>query len=729
MSKNMRVYQLARELDVESKEILRILQEDMKIDVSNHMSTINNQVAARVRRIMAGPKDRGVKGPVPAAPQAAVPATPPPAAGELPKKAKPAALPLKSRKPEKPVAEKIAVEAEDNNQSRFEEYEEYETDDSLRRPLRPRKHQSREITLTGPVKVGDLADKLGMKHRDAVQELVNMGVMAGANQELDLKTATRFAGEMGASVNIEEAPAPEPLWEELGPQTQADPARLRPRWPVVTVLGHVDHGKTTLLDAIRKTNVTSQEAGGITQHIGASVVEVEGKKIVFLDTPGHEAFTAMRARGASVTDIAVLVVAADDGVMPQTEEAINHARDAGVPIIVAINKIDRANAQPDVVKQQLSDRGLVPEEWGGETVMVPVSALQKEGISELLDMILLVAEMEELQADPEVEAGGVVIEARLDKGRGPVATVLIQSGTLRRGDAFVAGACYGRVRAMLDFRGENLNEAGPATPVEILGLADVPNAGDLLQVVADEKTARNVAAERQKTVRDHELASSRSVTLDDFYRRMQAGSAKELKLILKGDVQGTVEALRGILEKFSHEEVGINIVHAGVGAITESDVMFASASGAIIIGFNVRPNSGALRTAEEEKIEIRTYRVIYEILDDIKAALEGMLEPEQREVVTGRAEVRATFRVPDLGAVAGLYVNDGKIVRNGRVRVLRDGVVVHEGRIASLKRFQDDVREVAQGYECGLGIEKFNDIKEGDELEVFVTEKVKRALT
>ncbi|PZN12048.1 MAG: translation initiation factor IF-2, partial [Bacillota bacterium] len=513
-------------------------------------------------------------------------------------------------------------------------------------------------------------------------------------------------------------------------EPEEDPDHLQPRPPVVTVMGHVDHGKTSLLDRIRQTRVTAQEAGGITQHIGASVVEVGDKRIVFLDTPGHEAFTALRARGAQVTDIAVLVVAADDGVMPQTVEAINHARAAGVPIVVAITKVDKPEANPDRVRQQLTEYNLVPEEWGGDTVMVEVSSVTGQGIDELLEMILLVAELQELKANPNRPARGTVIEAKLDRGRGPVATVLVQTGTLRVGDAFVCGTTYGRVRALFDDRGRSIKEAGPSTPVEVLGASEVPDAGDRLEVVADEREARAIAERRQEERRrDEQSRAARGLTLEQFAQqaRGEAGE-RELRLVVKADVQGSLDALVPALERLSNEEVYVRILHAGLGAISEWDVMLAAASRAIVVGFNVRPDTNARQTAEKENVEIRTYRVIYELLDDVKAALQGLLKPVIREVVIGQAEVRATFRVPGVGTVAGCYVTEGKVARNARVRVVRDGTVVYEGRIASLKRFKDDVREVNQGYECGVGIERFNDVKEGDVLEVFQEQEVARTL-
>ncbi|APC08189.1 translation initiation factor IF-2 [Neomoorella thermoacetica] len=580
-----------------------------------------------------------------------------------------------------------------------------------------------KITLTGSITVQELAKRIGKTAAEVIKYLMGQGIMATINQELDLETAALVAQDLGAIVEIKaEKPITE-LEDLVDP-----PETLRERPPVVTVMGHVDHGKTSLLDAIRRTNVTASEAGGITQHIGAYQVRLKNRKITFLDTPGHAAFTAMRARGAQATDIAILVVAADDGVMPQTIEAINHAKAAGVPIVVAINKIDRPEANPERVKQQLTEYGLVPEEWGGDTIMVPVSAVTKEGLNDLLEMVLLTADVAELKANPDRPARGIVIEAKLDRGRGPVATMLVQKGTLKIGDNLVAGSVYGRVRAMIDDRGERVNSAPPSTPVEVLGLSELPEAGDIFQVVEDEKLARQIASSRQEEKRQEELKAASKTTLDDLFKQMEAGEVKELNLVIKGDVQGSVEALRGALEQLSTSEVKVNLLHGGVGAITETDVMLAAASKAIIIGFNVRPEANVRKAAEEAGVEIRLYRVIYEVIDDVKAAMSGLLEPEEREVILGRAEVRATFKVPKAGTVAGCFVTEGKIQNRALARVIRDGVVVFEGRIESLKRFKDDVREVAQGYECGVGLEKFNDIKEGDVIEAYTIEEIQREL-
>jgi translation initiation factor IF-2 len=548
--------------------------------------------------------------------------------------------------------------------------------------------------------------------------------MATINQEIDVDTITLVSEEFGVTVEYKEE-VDQALFEEIE-ETDA-PEDLKERPPVVTIMGHVDHGKTTLLDTIRQSKVAASEAGGITQHIGAYQVESGGKKITFLDTPGHAAFTTMRARGAQVTDITVLVVAADDGVMPQTIEAINHAKAADVPIIVAVNKIDKPEANPDRVKQQLTEHGLVPEEWGGDTIFVPVSALKGEGIDDLLEMILLVAEVQELKANPNKRARGVVIEAELDKNRGPVATILVQNGSLRVGDALVAGNYFGKVRAMINDRGRRVKEATPSTPVEILGLSDVPNAGDPFMVFQDEKQARSIADVRAERQRQKELKGQTRITLDDLYKQIQEGDVKELNIIIKADVQGSAEALRGGLEKIDVEGVKVNIIHSGVGAITESDIILASASNAIVIGFNVRPEPNARTMAEQEKVDLRLHRVIYDVIEEIESAMKGMLDPEYEEKVVGTAEVRQTFKVSKVGTIAGCYVTNGKVVRDGKARLIRDGVVIHEGEVDTLRRFKDDVREVAQGYECGMTLQNFNDIKEGDIIEVYVVEEVERA--
>lgn len=571
------------------------------------------------------------------------------------------------------------------------------------------------------IAIRNFAGKVGVQATAIVKYLFGQGQMVTVNDDLDYETAAAIAERLGFTVVRPEDPLAAMVADEEDP-----PESLQPVPPVVTIMGHVDHGKTTLLDAIRKAQVAEGEAGGITQHIGAYQVKWGDSAITFLDTPGHEAFTAMRSRGASVTDIAILVVAADDGVMPQTVEAISHAKAADVPIIVAMNKVDKPDANPDRVKQQLVEHGLVPEDWGGETVVVPVSALKGEGIDDLLEMILLVAELRELKANPDRPARGTVIEAELDRGRGPVATVLVQKGTLRTGDIIVVGQAAGRVRAMLDDQGRPVDDAKPATPVEVLGLDEVPAAGDELIAVEDERAARELAARLKEQAREEDIRRTPKASLEDLFRQVQEGERKELPIILKGDVQGSVEALRESLLKLSNEEVSVNVIHAAVGGITESDVNLASTADAIIIGFNVRPDTSARRAAEREQVDMRMYRVIYEAIDEVEKAMVGLLDPEYEEVVLGRAEVRALFKVPNVGTIAGAYVTDGKIIRGAQVRVIRDGVVVHEGEMSSLKRFKDDVREVAQGYECGIGVEKFNDLKEGDVLEAFRMEEVAR---
>lgn len=576
-----------------------------------------------------------------------------------------------------------------------------------------KKNYPTSIELPETIIVKDFAEKLGREVGEVIKKLLMGGIMATINQEIDFETASLIADEFGVTVT-QEAPPEDPT--EIEEIVDA-PETLKVRPPVVTIMGHVDHGKTSLLDAIRQTNVTSHEAGGITQHIGAYQVRYNGKKITFMDTPGHEAFTAMRARGAQVTDIAVLVVAADDGVMPQTVESINHAKSAGVPIIVAINKIDKESANPEHVMQQLTEYGLISEEWGGDTIMVPVSAHKKIGLDDLLENILVLAEVSELKANPNRPAQGVVIEAKLDKGRGPVASVLIQKGTLHVGDTIIVGPCFGKVRAMNNERGERVKKAEPSIPVEILGLNDVPEAGDILDVT-DEKTARSVAEKRMEKKRSSALHVNAKVTLDDLFNQIQQGELKELPLIIKGDVQGSVEALSQSLLNIKSDEVRIAIVHAGVGAISESDIMLASASNAIIIGFNVRPDAAARKAAEHDNVDMRMYRVIYDAINDVEAAIKGMLEKKYEEHIIGRAEVRKVITTPKV-IVGGSYVKEGKITNNAKIRLIRNGIVIHDGEIDGLRRFKDDVKEVASGYECGITLEKYRDIKEGDEIEAY----------
>ena len=576
----------------------------------------------------------------------------------------------------------------------------------------------KHIKLPETIAVKDLASKMSYTAAEVVKKLFMMGVMATINQEIDFDTAALVASEFG--VTCEELP-PEVDPTEI-PEIEDDPKTLKLRPPVVTVMGHVDHGKTSLLDCIRNTHVQTHEAGGITQHIGAYQVNCKGKKIVFLDTPGHEAFTAMRARGAQITDIAILVVAADDGVMPQTIEAIHHAKSAGVPIIVAINKIDKPGANPDRVKQELMEQGLVPEEYGGDTIMVPVSAKKQIGIDDLLEMVLLVAEVKELKANPNRDARGVIVEAKLDKGRGPVATVLVQNGTLRIGDSVVCGTTYGKVRAMVNDRGENVKKAGPSVPVEILGLNDVPEAGDILAVL-EEKQARSIAEARIERQRNN-LIKSKKVSLDDLFHQIQEGDIKDLNIVIKADVQGSVEALSSSLLKLNkNDEVRVSIVHSGVGAVNESDVMLASASNALIIAFNVRPDANARKLADTENIDIRTYRVIYDAINDVKDAMSGMLKPKYKEVVQGRVEIRQVMKFSK-ALVAGSYVLEGKICNNSKIRIIRDNIEIFDGEIDSLRRFKDEVKEVNAGYECGISIVDFRDFKEGDIIEAYTMEEI-----
>ena len=579
-----------------------------------------------------------------------------------------------------------------------------------------------EITVPDEITVSELALRLKKSAAEVIKKLMLMGEMKGVNDVVDFGTAEVIADAFGAKVTKEIVVTIE---EKLFTEADDNEGDLVLRAPVVCVMGHVDHGKTSILDAIRHTNVTRGEAGGITQAIGAYRVAIDGKDITFLDTPGHEAFTAMRMRGAKSTDIAILVVAADDGVMPQTIEAINHAKAAGIDIIVAINKMDKPHANPDNVLNQLTQYELVPEEWGGDVICVPVSALTGMGISDLLESVLLVAEVKELRANPKKRAKGLVIESRLDKGRGPVATVLVQNGTLHQGDYVIVGNAVGRVRAMIDDKGKTIKSAGPSVPVEIVGLDDVPQAGDELNAVEDERMARDLANQRREKQRQEILAANARVNLDDLFNQIAEGT-KTLNIIVKADVAGSAEAVKASLLKLSNEEVRISVIHSAVGGITDSDVMLAAASNAIIVGFNVRPDKNALDSAERNNVDIRTHRIIYEIIDEVEAAIKGMLAPTFKEALLGHAEVRQTIRVPNVGTIAGCYVKDGKITRQSQIRVIRDGIVIFEDKISSLRRFKDDVREVADGYECGVGLEKFNDIKEGDMLEAFIMEEVAR---
>ena len=578
------------------------------------------------------------------------------------------------------------------------------------------------VITTETITVRDFSEKIGKPAAEILKKLFMMGIVANINQDIDFETCELVAMEYDIELEHQVAKTYEETMQENAEEVDAE-EDLVPRPPVVTIMGHVDHGKTSLLDAIRKTHVTEGEAGGITQHIGAYTVECNGRMITFIDTPGHEAFTSMRARGAQVTDVVILVVAADDGIMPQTVEAINHSKAAGVPIIVAVNKIDKPESNPERVKQQLTEHGLVCEDWGGDTICVPVSAKKQQNLDELLEMVLLQADILDLKANPNKAAKGTIIEAQLDKGRGPVATVLVQNGTLKIGDPIVAGIAYGRVRAMMNDKGENVKTAGPSCPVEVLGFNEVPSAGDIMNVA---EVSKKVAEERRNRIKAEQLKNLSKVSLEDLFSHIAEGEVKTLNIVVKADVHGSVEAVKQALEKLSNEEVRVKCIHGGVGAITESDVMFASASNAIVIGFNVRPDSGARNLAEQEKVDVRTYRIIYQAIEDVENAMKGMFKPVFKEVHLGTISVRNTFKVSSVGTIAGAYVQDGKVQRNAQVRVVRDGVVIHEGQIASLRRFKDDVREVAAGYECGIGIENFNDIHEGDVIEAYTMEEVKR---
>ncbi len=706
MSK-VRVYELAKELGTTSKKLIEVM-EGMDIKVNNHMSTLSDDEAKKVMSILTG-ETAGR----PAAETAAE------AKKETKKEAvKETKVKAEQEKPAAGPAPKIDKPPEEEKAAPSRKARKAIQEEKRAAALKARKPK---IRLEGQVTVAELAGHFNVPSTEVIKYLMEMGVMASLNQPLSPESVELLAEEYGFDVNYVE----DPVEEELLAVCEDDKQEVL-RKPVVTVLGHVDHGKTSLLDSIRSSKVTDGEVGGITQHIGAYQVDVNDKQIVFLDTPGHEAFTAMRARGAQVTDIAVLVVAADDGVMPQTVEAINHVKAAQVPIMVALNKVDKPNANPDRVKQQLSEHGLVSEEWGGDTICVNVSAITGEGIEELLEMILLLAEVGELKACPDRPARGSVIEANLDRGRGPVATVLVQDGTIRVGDSIICGSISGKIRAMINDRGERIETAGPSTPVEILGLNDVPLAGDRFQVVADERVARQVAGKRATKLKEVSRRVQR-VTLDDLFKQIQEGEVKDLNLILKADVQGSLEAVQDALSKLSLEEVQIRIIHTGVGAINESDIMLASASNAIVIGFNVRPDANARKLAEQDKVDIRLYRIIYEAIEDIKNAVTGLLKPVMKEVVLGQAEVRELFKVSRLGNIAGCYVIEGKITRNAMVRVIRDGtVVLDSGKIDSLKRFKDDVREVLTGYECGILLENFNDLHVGDIIEAYNIEQVAR---
>lgn len=616
--------------------------------------------------------------------------------------------------------QKINQKSAQRNKNRFSNKRETEAEKLRRLELERARKQQLKVLIPDEITVGELAARLKATATDVIKKLMGLGVMATINEVIDFDTAALVADEMGAKVEKEVIVTIE---ERLIDDSEDDSANTEERSPVVVVMGHVDHGKTSLLDRIRHANVTASEAGGITQHIGAYQVKVQDKMITFLDTPGHEAFTSMRARGADITDIAILVVAADDGIMPQTIESINHAKAANVSIVVAVNKMDKEGANVDRVKQELTEHGLVVEEWGGDIMCVPVSAKTGEGIDELLEDVQLIAEMKELKANPDRLAKGAVIEARLDKGRGPVATLLVQNGTLKTGDVIIAGTAVGKVRVMTDHNGNKIDTAGPAVPVEITGLAEVPSAGDTFNAVEDEKLAKELVEQRKHEAKQEQFKAVQKITLDNLFSQIAQGDVKELPIIVKADVQGSVEAVKQSLEKLSNEEVRVKVIHGGVGAVSEGDVMLASASNAIIVGFNVRPDPVAEESAKRDGVDIRLYRIIYDAIEEITTAMKGMLAPKFREVILGKAEVRQVYKISNVGAVAGSYIIDGKITRNCEIRVVRDGIVVAEDKIDSLKRFKDDAKEVAKGYECGISLERFADIKEGDIFEGFIMEE------
>ncbi|NUK29157.1 translation initiation factor IF-2 [Parageobacillus sp. VR-IP] len=731
MSK-MRVYEYAKKNNVPSKDVIHKLKE-MNIEVTNHMSTLEPEVVEKLDHTYNKKSEQ---------PQASAPKEKRPAPAKTKtyvddfddEEVVKAKVAKKKGANKSKEGKKHDLQLQQQEKKIFHQHKKKHKGKvkakvrqpqpvQQEQPAKKEKELPKKITFEGSLTVAELAKKLGREPSEIIKKLFMLGVMATINQDLDKDAIELICSDYGVEVE-EKVVIDETNFESI--EIVDAPEDLVERPPVVTIMGHVDHGKTTLLDSIRHSKVTEQEAGGITQHIGAYQVTVNGKKITFLDTPGHEAFTTMRARGAQVTDIVVLVVAADDGVMPQTVEAINHAKAANVPIIVAINKIDKPDANPDRVMQELMEYNLVPEEWGGDTIYCKLSAKTGEGIDNLLEMILLVSEMEELKANPNRRATGTVIEAKLDKGRGPVATLLIQAGTLHVGDPIVVGCTYGRVRAMVNDTGRRVKEAGPSTPVEITGLHEVPQAGDRFMVFEDEKKARQIAEARaQKQLMEQRSMKAR-VSLDDLFEQIKQGEMKELNIIVKADVQGSVEALVAALQKIDVEGVRVKIIHAAVGAITESDILLATTSNAIVIGFNVRPDSNAKRVAESEKVDIRLHRIIYKVIEEIEAAMKGMLDPEYEEKVIGQAEVRQTFKVSKVGTIAGCYVTDGKITRDSKVRLIRQGIVIYEGEIDSLKRFKDDVKEVMQGYECGLTIKNFNDIKEGDIIEAYIMQEVKR---
>ncbi|AOZ87239.1 translation initiation factor IF-2 [Bacillus xiamenensis] len=702
----VRVYEYAKAIDVSSKDIIAALK-DMNVEVNNHMATLEDDTVKKLDAIYKKAKAKETANEKPA------------------EQKKQSSNKNNDRKKNDVQNNQFNKNKKNNNQNKNKNKRggQNKSQHQQARPVKPKKELPEKIEFTNSMTVGQLAEELGKETAEIIKKLMMLGVMATINQELDKDTVELIASEYGVPVE-EVIILEETELEKYEVEDKEEDMQVRP--PVVTIMGHVDHGKTTLLDSIRKTKVVEGEAGGITQHIGAYQIEENGKKITFLDTPGHAAFTTMRARGAEVTDTTILVVAADDGVMPQTIEAINHAKAAEVPIIVAVNKIDKPTANPERVMQELTEHGLVPEAWGGETIFVPLSAKTGEGIDELIEMILLVSEVAELKANPNRAAKGTVIEAELDKGRGSVATLLVQTGTLHVGDPIVVGNTFGRVRAMVNDIGRRVKTAGPSTPVEITGLNDVPNAGDQFLVFKDEKTARQVGEARASKQLDEQRSDKAKLSLDDLFEQIKQGDVKDINLIVKADVQGSAEALTAALQKIEVEGVKVKIIHTGVGAITESDIILASASNAIVIGFNVRPDGNAKSTAESENVDIRLHRIIYKVIDEIEAAMKGMLDPEYEEKIIGQVEVRQTFKVSKIGTIAGGYVTEGTITRDSGIRLIRDGVVIFEGEVDVLKRFKDDVKEVSQGYECGITIKKYNDIREGDILESFVMQEIER---
>ena len=711
MADKIRVYELAKENGMESKEMIKILNEEFGFEIKSHMSMVTGDDRKLINEYLTELKDDS--------------SSDKEAKKEDKKKAEPKAEPKEDKAKETKADNKAKKNKSKKKKQAKKNKRKSKKKNKKENNMKAKKESRIEIPET--VNVKTFADKLGVSPNSVIGKLIGLGTMAGLNDQIDFDTANLVAMEFGKEIfKEEEYDALEEQAFDLDYEDDEEDLENRP--PVVSVMGHVDHGKTSILDAIRNTQVTRGEAGGITQHIGAYTVELNGKEISFLDTPGHEAFTEMRMRGAQSTDIAILVVAADDGVMPQTIEAINHAKAAEIPIIVAVNKIDKDTADQNRVMQGLMEHGLVPEDWGGDTIMVPVSAHTGEGIEELLEMVLLVAEMRELKANPDRDAVGIIIEAQLDKSRGPVATVLVKKGTLHQGDYVVTGSSSGRIRAMFNSKGESIKEAGPSIPAQILGLSDVAEAGDKIYAVEDEKIARDYADRAAEFKRKERLIAKANTNLEDMYSDIQEGELKELNIIVKTDVKGTVDAVSGSLIKLSNEEVKVSVIAGSVGGITESDVLLAQASNAIIIGFNVRPTQGALERAKDNNIEIRTYSVIYEAIEDVSKAITGMLDPEFKEEVLGRAEVRETFKIPGAGTVAGVMVTSGTILRKAKIRLLRDNIVVFDGDIASMKRFKDDASKLPQGYEGGIGLERFNDIKEGDVMEAYQMVETERSL-